>query len=54
MTTTLKLSEAQVRALKYCLDMGRMELEQTEEDEKWESGLGYFEGSIDAIEAKLS
>lgn len=52
-TYNLRLSEAQMRALRYCLDTGRMELEQTEDDEKWESGLGYFERSIEAIEAQL-
>jgi hypothetical protein len=52
MTTTLKLSEAQVRVLAFCLDIGRMELEQLDEEEL-KDGFSHFQRSIEAIENKL-
>lgn len=51
---TVTLSEAQVRALLFCLDMGEMDLMQTDQEEKSASGLGHFERSIEAIRQKLS
>lgn len=52
MNTTITLSEAQVRVLGFCLDMGRMELESMDEDEI-KDGLSHFQRSIKAIENKL-
>ena len=48
------LTEAQARALLFCLDMGEMELAQTEQEEKSRSGLGHLERSIEAIRQKLA
>lgn len=53
-TATIKLTEAQTRALHYCLDIGQMDLEQYPQEEKTESGLGHFERSIEAIRQKLA
>lgn len=53
-TSAITLTEAQVRALIFCLDMGEMDLEQTEQEEKSASGLGHFERSIEAIRQKLA
>jgi len=52
MSATLKLTEAQVRVLAFCLDVGRMELEQLDEDEL-KDGFSHFQRSIRAIETKL-
>jgi hypothetical protein len=54
MNTTIKLTEAQIRALFFALDVGQMDLEQMDQDEKSSSGLGHFERSIDAIRQKLA
>lgn len=53
-TSAITLTEAQVRALIFCLDMGEMDLEQTEQEEKSALGLGHFERSIEAIRQKLA
>ena len=53
-TATLTITEAQARALVFCLDMGEMDLQQTEQEEKSASGLGCFERSIEAIRQKLA
>lgn len=53
-TAQVTLTEAQVRALVFCLDMGEMDLMQTDQEEKSASGLGHFERSIKAVRQKLA
>ena len=50
----LTLTEAQARALLFCLDMGEMDLAQMDQEEKSGSGLGHFERSIEAMRQKLA
>lgn len=53
-TAKITLTEAQIRALLFCLDMGEMDLQQTDDEEKRDSGLGHFERSIESIRQKLA
>lgn len=52
-TAKVTITEAQARALLFCLDMGEMDLAQMDQEEKTGSGLGHFERSIEAIRQKL-
>lgn len=50
----LNLSEAQVRALLFCLDNGAMDLEQHTPEEKGLAEMQHFERSIEAMLSQLS
>jgi len=50
---TLKLSEAQIRTIHYCLDIAQLDLEQHTAEEKGEAEMQHFERSIEAMRSQL-